>query len=294
MIAWTRLATPDRERSMKDVVLRALSYPRPIRVALARRMVRHLPLFSYRDRLSFCAVDRPHYGHCIYEAAQLAARLGYPRISVIEFGCGGGNGLVNAEMHIAEIVKLLPVEIELYGFDTGEGLPQAVDYRDFPHYFRPGQYKMDMAALQSKLKRAKLVIGDIKNTIGRFFAEYEPAPIGCVFHDLDYYSSTSDALSLFEADAEHLLPRIFMYFDDIIGNNAWAISEFAGELLAIEEFNRRHAYRRIAANRCMPLLYPDQWWAHQIYIYHDFQHPRYNDFVAHEVQIEVEAEIRLR
>jgi hypothetical protein len=33
-------------------------------------------MFSYRDRLFAHAVDRPHYGHCIYEAAQLAQRLG--------------------------------------------------------------------------------------------------------------------------------------------------------------------------------------------------------------------------
>ena len=83
-----------------------------------------------------CAVERPHYGHCIFEAAQLAHRLALPRISVIEFGCGGGNGLLNAEMHCVEVAKIFPdVAFELYGFDTGDGLPPPIeDYRDFPHY----------------------------------------------------------------------------------------------------------------------------------------------------------------
>jgi hypothetical protein len=133
----------------------------------------------------------------------------------------------------------------------------------------------------------------VKQTSKTFFSEYSPAPIGCVFHDFDYYSSTSDALTLFDSDAVHFLPRIFMYFDDIIGNNTWLPSEFAGELLAINEFNSSHATRKIAMNRYMPLRYPDQAWAHQIYIYHDFDHPRYNDFVASKEQTYHQEEISL-
>lgn len=279
---------------MKSMLLKILGHPQPMRVVLARKIIRQFSLFSYRDRLNICAIERPHYGHCIFEAAQLAARLNYPKISVVEFGCGGGNGLLNAEMHIAELERIFPVEIELYGFDTGEGLPSAQDYRDFPHYFRSGSYPMNPKLLRSKLKRAKLVLGEVKDTCKTFLTEYDPAPIGCVFHDLDFYSSTSDALTLFEADAAHFLPRIFMYFDDVKGNNTWLVSEFAGELLAIEEFNKKNSFRKIAANRCMPLAYPDQWWAHQIYIYHDFQHPKYNDFVAGDEQIGHETDIRLQ
>ena len=68
-------------------------------------------------------------------------------MSVIEFGCGGGNGQLHAEMHIKEVMKLCSVDIELYGFDAGSGLPSPVDYRDMPHYFRAGLYEMDRAAL---------------------------------------------------------------------------------------------------------------------------------------------------
>jgi hypothetical protein len=88
----------------------------------------------------------------------------------------------------------------------------------------------------------------------------------------------------FDADNRYFLPRIFMYFDDIIGDNTCLSSEFAGELLAIEEFSLNNSSRKIAANRAMRASYPDQRWANQIYIYHDFQHPRYNVFVASEEQ----------
>ena len=70
-------------------------------MALSRKIIQRFSLFWYGDRLTICAVERPHYGHCIFEAAKLAARLNYPKISVVEFGCGGGNGLLNAEMNIA-------------------------------------------------------------------------------------------------------------------------------------------------------------------------------------------------
>jgi hypothetical protein len=85
-----------------------------------------------------------------------------------------------------------------------------------------------------------------------------------------------------------------MYFDDIIGDNTWIASEFAGELLAIEEFNLNNSTKKIAVNRAMRAIYPDQWWVNQIYIYHDFQHPRYNYLVASEEQRCHEASIRLR
>jgi hypothetical protein len=279
---------------MSGILLRWLNHRTPVRVSLARKAIQAFSLFSYQDRLRICAIDRPNYGHCLFEATKLAARLNYPRISAIEFGCGGGNGLLSAEMHISELEKLFPVKIELYGFDSGKGLPTAKDYRDFPYYFNSGQFRMEADQLRSKLKRAKVVIGDVRDTSQTFFDEYHPAPIGCIFNDLDYYSSTMDSFNIFKGDKRYLLPRIFMYFDDIIGDNTWLTSEFAGETLAIQEFNLANSTKKIAANRAMPAIYPDQWWVHQIYIYHDFEHPRYNDFVAGEEQLSHEHNIRLR
>ena len=263
---------------MKQVLLKILGRQIPLRVLVARSVVKHFSLFSYAERLDLGAVERPHYGRCIYEAAKLASRLNHPRMSVVEFGCGGGNGLVNAEMHIAEIEKIFPIKVELYGFDNAAGLPQSEDYRDFPHYFKAGQFQMDVDALQEKLTRAKLVLGDVAQTRKSFFQDYTPAPIGAVLHDLDFYTSTREALQIFDGESSHCLPRVFMYFDDIHGNNTWLPSEYAGELLAINEFNDCHSYKKIVLNRGMP-TYLD-YWVDQIYIYHDFRHPDYNVFVG--------------
>ena len=248
---------------------------------------------TYVDRLAIGELDRPHYGYCILQAAKLATMLKYPKVSVVEFGCGGGNGLLNAEMHIREIMNFVPVEIELYGFDMGTGLPPPRDYRDMPHYFRRGQYKMDRQALERRLTKAKLVIGDVKATCATFFREYNPAPIGCMFHDLDFYSSTKDALTLLDADASHFLPRIFNYFDDILGDDIWLCNEFTGERLAIEEFNQERPSKKFSKCHHLPFLYPNSSWPHQIYVCHDFGHPRYNDFVGTWQQIYHEGNIKL-
>jgi hypothetical protein len=115
--------------------------------------------------------------------------------------------------------------------------------------------------------------------------EYKPAPIGCVFYDLDYYSSTRDALTLFDSEPSYFLPRVFMYFDDIVGDDTWLCNEFTGERLAIGEFNQTHQSKKISKNYYVANVYPHSWWSNLIYIYHDFEHPRYNDFVADKEQV---------
>jgi hypothetical protein len=268
-----------------DILLKALTHRTPVRSVLAKRFIRRFSLFSYEKRLSIEAVDRPHYGYCIFQAAKLASLLNYPRISVVEFGCGGGKGLLNAEMHIKEVMNLFSVDIELYGFDSGSGLPPPLDYRDMPHYFRAGLYEMDRGALERQLKHAKLVIGDVRDTSRTFLQEYKPAPIGCVFYDLDYYSSTRDALTLFDSEPSYFLPRVFMYFDDIVGDDTWLCNEFTGERLAIGEFNQTHQSKKISKNYYVANVYPHSWWSNLIYICHDFEHSRYNDFVADKEQV---------
>ena len=154
-------------------LLKVLTHRTPLRSVLARRVIQQFSLFSYEERLAVEAVDRPSYGYCIFQAARLASLLNYPRISVIEFGCGGGNGLLNAEMHIKEVINLFSVNIDLYGFDGGSGLPPPADYRDMPHYFRAGLYEMDRGSLERRLKHAKLVIGDIRETCATFFEQVQ-------------------------------------------------------------------------------------------------------------------------
>ncbi len=263
---------------MKNIVNRLLLNPYPLR-SLLKLFLRKLKIGKYKQRLNLNAVDRSHYGYCLYNAAVLAKKLGYKKISVLEFGVAGGNGLLNLEYHTKQITKFIEIEIEIYGFDTGEGLPEPIDYRDLPYNYKKGNFKMDIDALHSKLKKAKLVLGDIKDTAETFFQEFNPAPIGFISYDFDFYSSTKIAMSMFEEDEKHFLPRVFCYFDDIGGGDIALMNDYTGERLAINEFNNEHEKIKF----CLPyyLLCKDlvEPWYHDIRICHLFNHSRYNDYI---------------
>ncbi len=256
--------------------------PAPVR-RLLREAIKRLRLGSYRFRYAIGALDRPNYAWILYQAAQLAARLGQDRISAIEFGVAGGNGLRAMERHAERIEKIFPVKIEVYGFDTGEGLPAPEDYRDLPHHWQPGFFKMDQAQLQRKLSRAKLILGNVRETWAEF-GKLDAAPIAAVSHDLDFYSSTMDALKLFDLEAARLMPRIFCYFDDTFGTEMALCSEFSGQRLAIDDFNRAHAERKLGIPYYLRLKQAMGSWVNQIWILHVFDSPDYNRFVSSENQ----------
>ena len=161
-----------------------------------RPIFRKLKIGSFKFRLDMHALKRMQYAYICFHAAQLGKKLGYKRISVIEYGVAGGQGLIILEQHIKEIEKYFNIVIDIYGFDTGEGRPEPVDYRDLPYHWKKGFYAMEKTDLKSQLKKAKLIIGNITKTSKTFFSEYNPAPIGAVIHDFDFYSSTRTALSM--------------------------------------------------------------------------------------------------
>ena len=110
----------------------------------------------------------------------------------------------------------LNVKIDIYGFDLGSGLPKPKDYRDLPYHWKEGFFSMNKNDLIKKLKKTKLIIGNIQETSKTFFSNYKPAPIGAVIHDFDFYSPTKIALSMMEGNQNFFLPRVFSYFDDTI------------------------------------------------------------------------------
>jgi hypothetical protein len=257
--------------------------PFPMRrtsLRIIRRFVRDDFDFKYRHGI----LERPHYAYIMFEGAKLAKSLGHSKISVIEFGVAGGAGLLAMERLADEIEKRIDIEFEIYGFDTGTGLPPPQDYRDLPYQWREGFFAMDVPSLKGRLKRAKLVIGDVKGTSQTFFSEFRPAPIAAVSHDFDYYSSTMDALKMFDRGPKRFLPRTFCYFDDIIGDSTALYNEYTGQLGAINDFNKANSMRKLCQ---VSYLLSDpirQQWHHQIYAYHQFDHPDYCRFVAMENQ----------
>ncbi len=251
--------------------------------------------YSPKFLMAAQALDRPHYAYCMFGAAHLAKRLGHKRISAIEFGVAGGNGLKFMCEFADEVKKITGVTIDCYGFDTGKGMPPPVGEKDLPFWFREAQYAMDEEALRRRLPNAKLVIGDVKDTIPAFFEQHNPAPIGVVFNDVDYWSSTRDSFALFDAASarpQNFLPRLFMYFDDIIGWEFEMYGPFNGQLAAMHEYNARQDKVKIHLNQnLMPQLHLK--YRHQIYFAHIFGHPEYNKYVGNDDQAVMEQRLRL-
>jgi hypothetical protein len=238
------------------------------------------PIGPVQKRVEYGIYPRPHYAYGVYWAAFLAKQLKIPRITVIEFGVAGGRGLIALEQASIEIGSYLGVQIDVVGFDSGEGMPPPVDYRDLPHIWNTGFYKMEQEKLLPRLRIAKLIIGDIHKTVREWVGSGINSPIGFVAFDLDYYSSTVAAFAIFDAPESSHLPRVHTYFDDLASNNLGCMNTFVGEYLAIGEFNERHSDRKICRIEQLRLN-RSRWehWQERMYAFHDFAHTRYTDLV---------------
>ncbi len=206
-------------------------------------------------------------------AADQARREGLDEISVAEFGVASGKGLLVLQQEAALVERETGVRIRVFGFDAGPtGLPEFCgDYRDMPDIWRPGDYPMDVAWLKARLDpRTTLVLGNIRETAPRFYAEYDPPPFGFIAIDVDLYSSTLPALQLLSSSERRMLKHTAMWLDDI---NLMESHRFAGELLAIDEFNESSgdvkidAWRGLAPGRPMP----DAPWLKHMFLAHDLQ-----------------------
>ena len=249
---------------------------------LVLAVLRRVPVGSYELRCALDLYPRPQYAYGVQQAAILASRLGVPRISVVEFGVAGGNGLVALDRTAALASKSTGVRIDVYGFDRGEGLPKPMDYRDLPYIWQEGDFTMDFPALKAKLPDVNLIIGDIEETVPRFLEECRPAPVGFVSVDVDLYSSAATSLSLFRGDDKYFLPRVFCYFDDTIGDSDQvAHSEDVGELRAIAEFNQIDADVKMSPVNGLSRKRPvSSGWNDVFYVLHRFTHPDYGTYVG--------------
>lgn len=249
--------------------------------------------FKISTLIEFNLTERPHYLYCLYHSAILARRLGLKKISIIEFGVAGGNGIIFLETFVKNIFVETGVEVEIYGFDLGDGLCEPTDHRDLPYWFKKDLYKMDHSSLSAKIKHTKLIIGDVKDTIKDFFKKYNPAPIGAILNDLDYYSSTINSFQIFNTTEDKFyLPRIFCYFDDIIGTEYEMYGVNNGQLLAIDEFNKNNIHLKINLNQ--NLLVKNVPYKFQIYYFHKHNHRDYNKYLFGEEQNIMSKNLKIR
>ena len=233
---------------------------------VVKLILRALPVTTPLKAL-WDAAPRPHYLFGVLYAAEQAKREGWSAVSVIEFGVAEGDGLLTLQKNAAAVEHDTGIKIHVYGFDLGKGLPQGTeDYRDHPDFWTSGDYPMDEPALRRQLAaRTTLVIGDVSAT-----AATQPlaAPIGFVAVDLDLYSSTADALRILLRSDVQLLHRVALYFDDVdtVYNH-----RFAGELLAIDEFNVNSKNVKIDQWRGLQSGRPfhDADWLQRMYLAHN-------------------------
>jgi hypothetical protein len=227
---------------------------------------------SIRTKARWDAVARPHYLTGLLTAADQALREQAPEICAMEFGVAQGNGLLALQEYAAAVEKETGVRILVYGFDSGEGIPDGCDdYRDHPDQWITGDYRMDEAKLRSQLtSRTDLVLGDVEKTVPKFVAEIQKAPIGFLAMDLDLYSSTMAAFRVLSLPKKKMLRRVPMYFDDV---RFFFNHKFAGELLAIDEFNQIQDDVKIDIWRGLPdgRVFFENPWLRNMYVAHDLK-----------------------
>lgn len=254
-----------------EVLLRSVTAV-PKVVSLWRRF----PVGSVALRTRYGAWARPQYAYGVFHAAQQAKLLGLGSISVIEFGVASGEGLLALESTAGEIANYFGIRISVFGFDIGEGMPEAIDYRDLPYVWRRGFYKMNQSRLRERLSHdTQLIIGNVSETVQSLL--HTPDPVGFVAFDLDYYSSTSQALAVFDLPHCTRLPRVYCYFDDILYPEFACHNPWTGELCAIREFNEQRTSTKVCPLHLLRWMrvHPEPW-NDQIYVLHDFHHPLYS------------------
>jgi hypothetical protein len=206
-------------------------------------------------------------------AAQQAVQQKVDEIAVVEFGVAGGNGLMALQEEAAAVERETGVRIKVFGFDNGpNGLPTFIgDHRDHPDAWQPGDYAMDEAKLRARLApRTTLILGNVRDTVPAFVNQGLAPPIGFMAIDLDLYSSTVQALNILSLPSAKMLHRVFIYFDDI---ELTICHRYAGELLAIDEFNRTNEKIKIdrlrGFNSNRP--FPEKQYLKMMYVAHDLQ-----------------------
>lgn len=226
-------------------------------------------------------IGRPNYLYGLLCAARTAQAIGTKEFTAIEFGVASGNGLIALEQHAMTVGKRLGMSIRVIGFDTSLGLPSRTDPRDCPFALRGGEFKMDEAKLRARLHHAQLRLGDVAETVRSFALENFP-PIGFIANDFDLYTSTRDSFALLDVEPHRLLPRVSMYFDDLIG---YPYTTMNGEWAAINEFNSTHKDRQIGQiyglKHRLGSVYRFTLWVEEFFVLDVFDHPSYN---SHEVK----------
>jgi hypothetical protein len=246
----------------------------------------HINLLSFlvalfgnlRRKIDFDLVYRKQHAFALLNLADQARSLGHKKATVIEFGVASGAGLVNLQKLSRRITKLTGVSFEIFGFDTGAGMPAPQSYKDHPDLYQAGDFPMNFDALAKNLDgNTTLVIGPLSETIKEFSSrEFIDAPVGFISIDVDYYSSTVNALEVLKMETKNLFPRVIVWLDDIGNLNH---NSKCGELAAILEFTDQNQMRPIEKHPSLRnhRIFKQAPWIDHIYQCHVLDHPIRNN-----------------
>jgi len=172
------------------------------------------------------------------------------------------------------------VEFVFVGFDSGVGMPCSTSKYDLPYMWHQGQFDMRNSNVIGELEKSNLILGPISESIKDFNSSGVFPPVGAVVFDVDYYTSTLDALSIFAKDPRLFLPRMPLYFDDCIGTELEMHIDFIGERRAIREFNESQDEVKIGQSYYLGTSASKMRWKQKIWYAHLFSHPRYSERVV--------------
>lgn len=236
---------------------------------------------SYRKKCEYDLVLRSHHAYALYMAADRAITHNKKRVTIVEFGVSTGAGLMNMQKIAENITKDTGIEFDIYGFDTGDGMPPPISYKDHPDLYQEGDFPMDFDKLQRELhSNTTLVIGEIAETLPKFCEQdFSSSPIAFLSIDVDYYSSTVAALKVLDMEADQYLPMVVVYLDDVEDplHNSWC-----GELAAVNEFTDEHVYRKIERHTFLRgyRIFKNARWIDHIFFAHILDHPHRSDLTS--------------
>jgi len=229
---------------------------------LARRL-------SGQIKNNFRNETHPNYGIQLIYALWQAKLCGYKKITALEFGVAGGRGFTALNNYATQFADQFEIKVEVKGFDTGCGLPPLKDYRDYPEIWSQGEYA-------SRLQDDNIILGDVKDTLPEFIANWKDSKLGFVSLDLDLYHSTKDALQIFKMQSDNYLPSVMIHLDD--ANTQLTMNPWCGAELAVNEFNQEHTLRKFEQkHRC--------WGMDNFYVLHVLDHGIRNGTIIPEMPI---------
>jgi len=84
---------------------------------------------------------------------------------------------VSLEDHARQVSQLFSIDIDIYGFDTGEGLPSLLDYRDLPYHWKTGHFKWISPSF-NHVKEGAVGAGGYSRDVERLLPEDRPLRSG--------------------------------------------------------------------------------------------------------------------